>query len=44
MSRNQNRGSELGTWAGTQAQQFWQMKDEESQDKAQWHSLDKLEF
>ena len=44
MSRNQTRGSELGTLAGTQAQQFWQMKDEMSHDKAQRHNLDKLEF
>ena len=44
MSRNPIRGSDLGTWAGTQAQQFWQMKDGESQDQAQWHNLDILDF
>ena len=44
MSINQNRGSELGSWASTQAQQFWQMKDGQSQDQAQWHNLDILDF
>ena len=44
MSRNQNIGSELGTWASTQAQPFWQMIDGAPQDQAQWHNLDILDF
>ena len=29
-----------GTWASTQALQFWQMNDEAPEDQTQWHNLD----
>ena len=44
LDRNQNRRSELGTWAGTQAQQYWKMKNRKSQDQAKWHDLEILDF
>ena len=41
---NQNRGSELGTWACIKAYQSLQMNNGTPQDQVQWHNLDMLDF